>query len=90
MGNIDIEKLVNEYLTLFYKHYKLPRHFEQETELLEWCKSNLGKEFRDWNFYKGHSTDPYTVLHIKNSKWCVMFELTWSPLIIGTIDILKR
>jgi hypothetical protein len=83
---IDVAKLVHEHLAAFHKHYKLPRHFDDEP-FLEWCKSNLGRQYRDWTFYKGHPKDTHCVIHIKDPKWCVLFELTWTHLIIGQLDI---
>jgi hypothetical protein len=85
----DTAKLVNEYLLGFHKHYKLPRYFDDENFLV-WCRDNLGKEYRDWSFYKGHKKDPWTVIHIKNPKWCIIFELTWGHLIQGTLNIQKH
>jgi hypothetical protein len=86
MGDIDVQKLVHEHLIGFHKHYKLPRYFD-DNEFLIWCRSNLGKEYRDWQFHKGHKKDPYTVIHIKDPKWCTMFEIRWGHLIMGMIDI---
>jgi hypothetical protein len=87
--SIDIEKLVHDYLSRFHSHYKVPRHFKEESQLKEWCTDNLGKEYKDWSFYKGHVNDSHCVLHIKDPKWCLVFELKWAHLIIGTLDIKK-
>jgi hypothetical protein len=83
---VNVAKLVHEHLIGFHKHYKLPRYFDDE-DFLIWCRSNLGREYRDWQFHKGHKKDPYTVVHIKDPKWCTIFELTWSHLIQGQLDI---
>lgn len=83
---VNVAKLVHEHLIGFHKHYKLPRYFDDESFLI-WCRSNLGREYRDWQFHKGHKKDPYTVVHIKDPKWCMIFELTWSHLIQGQLDI---
>ena len=83
---IDVARLVHEYLVRFHKNYQLPRHFEQEDELLIWCKQ-LGPEYRNWSLYKGHPKDPYCVLHILEPKWCMLFELQWAHLIQGHVDI---
>jgi hypothetical protein len=83
---LDVAKLVREYLSAFHKHYKMPRYFDSES-FVKWCKDNLGKEYRDWSYYVGHRDDPYTVIHIKDPKWCTIFELKWGHLIAGTIDI---
>lgn len=83
---IDVAKLVHDYLVSFSKHYKLPRHFDDEP-FLEWCNENLGKQYKDWTFYKGHPKDTHCVIHIKDSKRSVIFELTWNHLIIGQLDI---
>ena len=83
---VRVAKLVHEYLVAFHGHYKLPRNFN-EGILLTWCHVNLGKEYRDWSYYVGHRDDPHTVLHIKDPRWCRIFELTWGHLIIGTLDI---
>ena len=83
---INVTKLVHDHLTSFHKHYKLPRQFDDKL-FLEWCRSNLGREYRDWNYYKGHTKDSYCVIHIKDPKWCLMFELEWAHLITGQLDI---
>ena len=83
---VDVAKMVHEYLVGFHKHYKIPRHFDDEP-FLEWCSVNLGSQYRDWKFYKGHPQDAYCVIHIKDPKRCVIFELTWAHLIIGQLDI---
>ena len=82
----DIATLVHDYLARFHKHYKLPRHFDEEDELVEWCKP-IGAQYKDWNFYKGHPDDQHCVLHILDPKWCTLFELRWGYLVIGMIDI---
>jgi hypothetical protein len=83
---VNVAKLVHDHLVAFHRHYKLPRYFDNESFLI-WCRANLGREYRDWQFHKGHKKDPYTVIHIKDPKWCTIFELTWGHLIQGTIDI---
>ena len=83
---VDVAKLVHDYLVGFHKHYKLPRHFDFDP-LTEWCTANLGKEYKDWTHYVGHRDDPHTVLHIKDPKMCMIFELIWGHLIIGQLDI---
>ncbi len=82
----SISKLVHEYLAAFHGHYKLPRHFD-DNELAQWCADNLGTMYKDWSYHKGHTKDPYSVLHVKDPKWCTMFELCWGHLVIGTLDI---
>lgn len=81
---LDIQRLVKEYMDRFYKVYKLPRHGIEDIE--QWCKSNLGKEFRDWTLYRGHPKDPYASLSIVDPKWCTIFELRWGNSILGTVD----
>jgi len=81
---INIEKLVKDYMARFYKSYKIQRHDIEDIEL--WCKSNLGKEYRDWTLYKGHPKDPYASLSIIDPKWCTIFELKFTDYILGTID----
>lgn len=86
----NLERIVNDYLTRFHKHYKLPRHFPEMEEFTHWCHDNLGKQYRDWAFHIGHIQDAYSVLHILNPNWCVVFELRWGHLIQGQLDIPKR
>lgn len=83
---VNIKKLVHEYLSQFHGHYKLPRHFCDDP-LIQWCRLNLGKEYKDWSYHLGHRDDPHSVLHIKDPKWCTIFELKWAHLIIGQLDI---
>jgi hypothetical protein len=83
---IPVEKVVKEYLDRFYKHYKLPRHYPEMEELVQWCHHNLGKKYRDWTYYIGHVQDPHTSLSILDPNWCILFELRWGHLIQGLID----
>ena len=85
---MNIDKLVSEYLSQFHGHYKVPRHFDDD-ELMAWLKTT-GSEYRDWSYYKGHTADPHCVVHIKDRKWCTLFELRWAHIIIGTIDKFHR
>lgn len=87
---VPIERLVNDYLTRFHKHYQLPRHFPEMEEVKQWCHDYLGNQYRDWTLYVGHRNDPHIVLHILDPNWCTIFELRWAHLILGTIDIPKR
>jgi len=82
---LDVSKLVNEYMRSFSKSYCVPRHYEEEDELLKWCKG-IGRQYRDWTYYKGHYKDPHCALSIKDPKWCTIFELRWAHLIIGNLD----
>jgi hypothetical protein len=82
---VNIEKLVKDYMARFYKSYRIPRHNIDHIEV--WCKANLGREYRDWTLYRGHSKDPHASLSIIDPKWCTIFELTWSHLIQGQLDI---
>lgn len=84
----EVAKLVREYLDGFHGHYRVPRHFDEEIELLGWCKG-IGTQYRDWTYYKGHQKDPHCALSIKDPKWCTLFELRWAHLILGTIDRAK-
>ena len=81
---INIERLVKDYMSRFYKSYRIPRHGIDDIE--HWCKANLGREFRDWTLYRGHSKDPHCSLSIIDPKWCTIFELKFSNYILGTID----
>jgi len=81
---IVIERLVKDYMNRFYKTYKLPRHGIDD--IAQWCKDNLGKEYKDWTLYKGHSKDPHCSLSIISPKWCTVFELKFADSITGTID----
>lgn len=81
---LDIERLVKEYMDRFYKSYRIPRHGIEDIE--QWCQANLGKEFRDWTLYRGHTKDPHASLSIIDPKWCTIFELKFSNSILGTID----
>ena len=83
---INAEKLVRDYLRRFAKSYKVPRRYDQEQELLEWC-DGIGIKYKDWTYYKGHVEDPHCALSIKDPKWCTLFELRWAHLIMGYIDI---
>lgn len=83
---INVERLVKDYLNRFHKHYKLPRHFDEEDELVKWCEDNLGIQYKDWTRYVGHVKDPHTTLSIVDPKWCTVFELRWAHLITGIID----
>lgn len=80
----QINRLVKEYMARFYKSYKIPRHGIEDIE--QWCKLNLGREFRDWTLYKGHTKDPHASLSIVDPKWCIIFELKFTDSILGTID----
>lgn len=80
----QLEQLVKEYMARFYKSYKIPRHDIEQIEL--WCRTSLGREFRDWSLYKGHVKDPHASLSIVDPKWCTIFELKFSDYILGTID----
>jgi hypothetical protein len=82
---VDVAKLVHDYMRGFAKSYQVPRHYNEEDELLEWCAS-IGREYRDWTYHKGHPKDPHCSLSIKDPKWCTVFELRWAHLIIGSID----
>jgi hypothetical protein len=79
-----LSKLVREYMSRFYKTYKIPKHGIDDIE--KWCKENLGTEFKDWTLYRGHTKDPHCSLSIINPKWCTIFELKFGDYIIGTID----
>lgn len=80
----QLNRLVREYMDRFYKIYQLPRHGIDDVE--DWCKANLGREFRDWALYRGHAKDPHASLSIIDPKWCTIFELKFSNKILGTID----
>lgn len=80
----QLNRLVQEYMDRFYKIYRLPRHGIDEIE--DWCRLNLGREFRDWALYKGHPKDPHASLSIIDPKWCTIFELKFAKDILGTID----
>ena len=80
----QLNRLVTEYMARFYKSYKIPRHGIEDIE--QWCKANLGREFRDWTLYKGHVKDPHASLSIIDPKWCLIFELKFADSILGTID----
>lgn len=80
----ELNRFVREYLARFYKTYKLPRHNIDHIE--QWCKDNLGTEFKDWTLYKGHRMDPHASLSIIDPKWCTIFELKFSDYIQGIID----
>ncbi len=80
----QLNRLVKEYMARFYKSYKIPRHGIEDIE--QWCKDNLGREFRDWTLYRGHVKDPHASLSIIDPKWCTIFELKFSKYILGTID----
>ena len=82
---INIAKLVKEYLDQFHGHYRVPRHYAEEDELLKWLDA-AGPQYRDWGYYKGHPNDPHCAVHIKDPKWCTLFELRWGHLILGVID----
>lgn len=82
---LNIEQLVKDYMARFYKSYKIPRHGIEDIE--QWCKLNLGREFRDWTLYKGHTKDPHASLSIVDPKWCMIFELKFTDSILGIIDI---
>jgi len=82
---INVEKLVYDYMRTFHLSYKVPRRYEEEEDLLKWC-ATVGREYRDWNYYKGHPKDPHCSLSIRDPKWCTIFELKWGHLIIGIID----
>ena len=84
--SIDVAKLVYEYLLRLHRHYKLDKH-QTDTEFANWCLENLGREHRDWFYHAGTRHDEYSVLHVKNYRLCIFFELRWSNIIIGTIDI---
>ena len=81
---VNIERLVKDYMSRFYKSYQISRHGIDDIEI--WCNANLGREFRDWTLYRGHSKDPYCSLSIINPKWCMIFELKFANYILGTID----
>lgn len=87
---VNVEKLVNDYLSRFHQHYRLPRHYPEMEALVQWCHDNLGRKYRDWSYHVGHVNDAHTVLHILNPNWCTIFELKWGHLVLGTIDIHKR
>lgn len=80
----QINQMVREYMARFYKSYKIPRHGIEHIE--QWCKANLGTEFRDWTLYRGHRMDPHCSLSIIDPKWCTIFELKFADYILGTID----
>ena len=80
----QLSRLVKEYMDRFYKIYRIPRHGIDDIE--QWCKLNLGREFRDWTLYRGHSKDPHCTLSIIDPKWCMIFELKFADYILGTID----
>ncbi len=80
----ELNHLVREYMSRFYKTYRIPRQSIEEIEL--WCKDNLGREFRDWTLYKGHRLDLHASLSIVDPKWCTIFELKFADYILGLID----
>ncbi len=80
----QLNRLVKDYMARFYKSYKIPRHGIEDIE--QWCKDNLGREFRDWTLYRGHVKDPHASLSIIDPKWCTIFELKFYKYILGTID----
>lgn len=84
LGQEQISRMVREYMSRFYKTYKIPRHDIEDIE--QWCKANLGTEFRDWTLYKGHRMDPHASLSIIDPKWCTIFELKFSDYVLGIID----
>jgi hypothetical protein len=77
--------MIRDYLSKFSNHYKLLRHFNDEP-FLEWCAESLGKEYRDWSYYKGHKDDPHCAFHIKDPKKALIFEIKWAHIIIGRLD----
>lgn len=80
----QISRMVREYMSRFYKIYKIPRHDIEPIE--QWAKANLGIEFKDWTLYKGHRLDPHATLSIVDPKWCTIFELKFADYILGLID----
>lgn len=77
--NLDIPKLVSEYLGRFHKAYRIIK--PAPNDLVEWCESNLGKNYRDWFIFPGGKYDDHSILHILDSKWCTIFELKWGHYI---------
>ena len=73
---VNVDKLIHEYLIRFHKHYKLAKD-STDTEFADWCLNNLGTNYRDWMFHAGGIHDDYSVIHIKDPRWCTLFELTW-------------
>ena len=82
---VNVAKLVRDYLNGFARSYKIPRHYAEEDDLLKWCEA-IGPRYQDWHYYKGHVEDPHCSLSIKDPKWCTLFELRWAHLITGSID----
>jgi len=74
-------KSLQEYLKSFYKAYAVEK--SSSIGLEDWCKKNLGKEYKDWFLYKGKNFDKFFTLYIKNQKLCLIFEIKWSQSIQG-------
>lgn len=81
----ELGKFIRQYMDGFHGHYRVPRHYEEEEDLLEWL-AKTGPKYRAWTYYKGHPKDPHCAISIKDPKWCTLFEVQWSHLVIGTID----
>lgn len=75
--NLDLPKLVKEYLDRFPYVYKIHKNLIYYGEIKEWCEQNLKKEFNEWFWFPGGRYDDHCNLHIKNARDNTMFLLRW-------------
>ncbi len=80
--SIDIKRMVDEYLTNFKHIYHIPKDCKCTDAIEDWCKENLGSQYKDWFLWKGSYHNGDHVLHIASANRSTLFVLTWGEEII--------
>lgn len=75
--NLDIPKIVKEYLDRFPYVYKIHKNSIYYGEIKYWCEENFKKEFNEWFWFPGGIHDDHCNLHIRPAHWNTMFVLKW-------------
>jgi len=80
-NEINIAKLVSEYLARFPYVYRIPKDCDDYNDIKEWCDKNFDKEFRDWFWFPGGRYDDHSNLHIAKENFNTLFLLRWGDRI---------
>lgn len=77
MRKYDTKQWANEYIESFPHRVTIHKNLIHYGLIREWCKENMGTEFRDWFWFAGGPSDEHAMLHIKDSKKHTLFILRW-------------
>ena len=80
--DLEFARDTYQYLSRFEHHIVLNcghSYSPKFKEVYEWCEQHLGTKHKDW-FMMNQSTK-VQVLHVKDTKWMTMLQLTFPEVI---------